>query len=58
MAAPEQVERHDGPEPPDCRGQWCCGCPVHPVGKPWGWNHEAWAAHYAAQHKGLAEVAR
>lgn len=51
------IERHDGPEPV-CRGQWCCGCQVHPVGKPWGWNHEAWLEHYAAVHDGLAEVAR
>lgn len=45
-----QVERHDGEDPPDCVGQWCCGCAVHPIGKPWGWNHEAWERHYAEAH--------
>jgi hypothetical protein len=31
---------------PPCVGQWCCGCSEHPVGKPWGWNNEAWARHF------------
>jgi hypothetical protein len=43
------VERHIdyGDGPPDCVGQWCCGCPEHPAGKPWGWNYRAWEEHYA-----------
>lgn len=39
------VERHDGDEPAVCVGQWCCGCAVHPTGKPWGWNADAWVRH-------------
>lgn len=41
-------EPHDGA--PDCVGQWCCGCTEHPIGKPWGWNHEAWEQHYDDAH--------
>jgi hypothetical protein len=44
------VERHDGPEKPDCVGQWCCGCEVHPSGKPWGWNYMAWERHNVECH--------
>lgn len=40
-----EIERHDGDEEPPCVGQWCCGCNEHPLGKPWGWNAEAWAEH-------------
>lgn len=40
------VEYHDG-DAPVCVGQWCCGCAEHPIGKPWGWNHEAWDLHFA-----------
>lgn len=39
------VERHDGDEQAVCVGQWCCGCTVHPIGKPWGWNYMAWERH-------------
>lgn len=39
------VEYHDGEEQSVCIGQWCCGCDAHPIGKPWGWNYEAWARH-------------
>lgn len=45
------IERHDVPgEQPGCVGQWCCGCDVHPIGKPWGWNHEAWEMHNRVSH--------
>ena len=44
------VQRHDGPKSPVCVDQWCCGCAEHPVGKPWGWNHAAWEAHFDAHH--------
>jgi hypothetical protein len=47
---PEQLERHDGDEEAVCVGQWCCGCSEHPIGKPWGWNFEAWEQHFAAEH--------
>lgn len=46
------VEYH-GPgssEPPPCVGQWCCGCSEHPIGKPWGWNTDAWDRHYIEVH--------
>jgi hypothetical protein len=46
MSESANVERHDSDEPAVCVGQWCCGCREHPTGKPWGWNHEAWQAHY------------
>lgn len=49
-APPGFLERHEDPAPV-CRGQWCCGCAVHPVGKPWGWNFEAWEQHYAEVHR-------
>lgn len=29
---------------------WCCGCDQHPMGKPWGWNYEAWDLHYRRYH--------
>lgn len=35
-----------------CFGQWCCGCVVHPIGKPWGWAVWAWEAHYEEAHRG------
>lgn len=46
------VEYHDGEGPlaPVCVGQWCCGCPEHPVGKPWGWNYMAWERHNDEHH--------
>ena len=45
------VERHDWTYgTPVCICQWCCGCPEHPLGEPWGWNHEAWARHLADAH--------
>ena len=28
-----------------CGGQWHC-CDDHPIGKPWGWNSQAWSEHY------------
>lgn len=42
------VEDHEdwGDGTPSCIGQWCCGCPEHPIGKPWGWNYQAWSEHY------------
>jgi len=53
------VERHGGDEPAVCVGQWCCGCDEHPIGKPWGWNYEAWERHYAVcpREKGGSLVA-
>lgn len=47
------VERHEEGEKSPCRFQWCCGCNVHPIGKPWGWNSEAWSAHYLTAHPDL-----
>lgn len=47
------IEYHDGD--PVCVGQWCCGCDEHPIGKPWGWNYEAWERHYAESHSVLGE---
>lgn len=29
---------------------WCCGCSEHPVGKPWGWNVDAWLEHTETHH--------
>lgn len=45
------TEYHDGGETPLCVAcAWCCGCAVHPIAKPWGWNHEAWSRHRAVAH--------
>lgn len=40
------VEDHSDPDDQPCRQGWCCGCPTHPIGKPWGWNHHAWEKHW------------
>lgn len=45
------VERHDT-NTPDCAAGWCCDCALHPIGKPWGWNVEAWDRHYQQAHLG------
>lgn len=46
-----QMERHDDPdERPRCAQGFCCGCEEHPIGKPWGWNHEQWERHYNEAH--------
>lgn len=51
----QPVETHD--DDPVCVGQWCCGCPEHPIGKPWGWNYTAWDRHYAEAHPGSSTPA-
>jgi len=43
------VEYHDD-DTPVYIGQWCCGCAEHPIGKPWGWNYEAWERHWDERH--------
>lgn len=50
------VEYHDDEAPAVCVGQWCCGCTAHPIGKPWGWNHEAWDCHHVEAHGGAARA--
>lgn len=42
----ERAGVEDHSDDPDCIGQWCCGCNTHPVGKPWGWNSDAWNRHF------------
>lgn len=42
------MERHDEDTEPPCVGQWCCGCRVHPLGKPWGANSREWDEHVCA----------
>ena len=46
-------EELEGPEPICKEVGYCCGCPCdeHPVGKPWGWNYEAWNEHCAKHHQ-------
>lgn len=55
--APSGVRAGDDLRPlPGCaacgdeRESWCCGCADHPIGKPWGWNSEAWETHFDEHH--------
>jgi hypothetical protein len=50
MSADLQTHETLDGEKPVCVGQWCCGCAEHPIGKPWGWNYQAWAGHNARMH--------